>query len=1102
MKEKTAKRLGKMLALLAFMLLVPLGAFAQVITVKGTVVDSQGESVIGASVVEKGNAKNAAVTDLDGNFTLKVAKGKTLVISYIGMVSQEVKADAQLKVTMQEDAASLDDVVVVGYTSKARKDLTGSVGSISGAKLAAVPVASAAEALQGKIAGVQVSTVDGAPGADINIRIRGGSALGQSNKPLYIVDGFQQDNINDIPPTDIQSLDVLKDASLTAIYGARGGNGVVIVTTKSAQQGKLKVEFNAYGQLNYLAGAQEMLDAYEFVRYQQDKSIGNNGRMANFRYNYGNPADLDIYRTVTSHDWQDELMGGAALTQMYNATVSGGNDKIKFNTSLTQHTQDGIIEGTGVARTNMNTKIVAQLSPRLRLTINPRFTYRKDKGAGAGGIGKDGIVGILQWKPTNGIREFTTPPYIYDQTAEDMYWNIVSPMDDIDQHFTRKYSYTFINQGSLSWEITDGLVFRTDFAQSWIFQQQNNFFGSATSEANGTGFGNLPYATIGKTSRNKYTWTNTLNYNFTVKDDHNFSILVGHEMQHDQSSVTTQGSRQFTKAFDNNPEKVFDNMGQGTAYLSTSSKSTPTRMLSFFGQANYNYKHKYLLSLTMRADGSTKFAPGNQWGYFPSVSGAWVISDEAFMKNVKWLSQMKLRAAFGLAGNNDIGDDRWRYVYSINSNGGPSWNEQTENGEHYYTAGGTFPNEDIKWETTVTRNVALDLGFFNNRLTITPELYWNTTRDLLYTSNVPTTSGFGTQTRNVGQVTNKGIELTFNYNIFNKKNFTLDANLTMGMNKSKVDKLNGDDTVLWANSNNSKWKSEQDNFCLRVGDEVGLIYGFVYDGIYGFDEFDRTTGYNYQPKVDENGKQIPVEGLFGTVPGRIKFKDLSGPDGKPDGKIDEYDRTVIGNTNPRLQGGFGFSGTWKNFDFNANFVYFLDFDVLNATAYNLSANITNNENDPKNILSKFNYDNRWVYFGDTYTTDADGNRVIYYRNEPLLADPQHPEYLDLYEQINGTRTLWNPHDVTKRVTHSYFVEDGSFLRLQNLTVGYTLPQKMTKKWGVDRLRVYFTGSNLFCITSYSGYDPEVDIQNGLTPSVDYNRYPRSRSYLLGVNLTF
>ena len=284
-------------------LLLVCGQVSAQTTAKGTVIDATGEAVIGATVVEKGNPKNATVTDLDGNFTLKLQKAKTVVISYVGMTTQEVAAAPEMKVTLQDDNAALEEVVVVGYTSKARKDLTGSVGSISGAKLAVVPVASAAEALQGKIAGVQISTVDGAPGADVYIKIRGGAALGQNNQPLFIVDGFQQDNINDLPPTDIASIDVLKDASLTAIYGARGGNGVVVVTTKSAQQGKLKVEFNAYAQAKKLAGKQEMLDAYEFVKYQRDLSYNNKSNNYAFRTNFGNPADMDIYKTATTHDW-------------------------------------------------------------------------------------------------------------------------------------------------------------------------------------------------------------------------------------------------------------------------------------------------------------------------------------------------------------------------------------------------------------------------------------------------------------------------------------------------------------------------------------------------------------------------------------------------------------------------------------------------------------------------------------------------------------------------------------------------------------------------------------------------------------------------------
>ena len=1092
---------AKQLFCKACMLVMLLAAFPSALWAQsecsGTVVDQNNEPIIGATIVEKGNTKNAAISDIDGNFKMKVAAGKKLVVSYVGMVTQEVAAGQGLQIKLMDDAAAVEEVVVIGYTSKARKDLTGSVGSVSGAKLAAVPVASAAEALAGKIAGVQVTTVDGQPGADINIRIRGGSAISDSQdaKPLFIVDGFQTDNINDIPPTDIQSIDVLKDASLTAVYGARGGNGVVVVTTKSAQAGKIKVDFNAYGQLSWLAGKQEMLDTYEFVKYQLDGCIGSNSETSNFRRDFGNPNDLDIYKTKTTHDWQDELMGSAALTQMYNATVQGGNDKLRFSTSLTQHNQNGIIEGSGVRRTNMNTKINAQLAPNLRLLINPRFTYRRDLGAGASGIGTKGLIGVLNYRPTNGIREYTSRDEEWEDFNVERYWKLASPVDDINQNYNLKHSYSFTNQASLTWEIIPGLTFKTDLAQFWSFSDNNRFYGYLTDTAAGNE--NMPVAQITNTHNFKYTWTNTVNYALTLKDAHNLSFLLGQEIQHNQTKTNYQASRYFPQFIE--PRSALNNMGLGSAYASTSSLTTPNRMASFFGQANYNFKHRYLLSATFRADGSTRFAPGNQWGYFPAISGAWVVSEEPWW-NKDVVDNLKIRAAFGLSGNNNIGDDRWRYQYSINSSGGPSWGESTttKDGDKYYASDNLFPNTDIKWETTITRNLALDISLFKGRLTVTPEFYWNTTRDLLYRCQIPTTTGYSYQWQNVGKVSNKGIELTMNGDILRGKDYVLSANLTMGWNKTKVEKINGTDAYIPG----KKWDSE-DNFRLVEGQEVGLIYGYVFDGIYGFDEFHR-NGFNYAANDEEYLADNPgvqekptVEGLFGTAPGRIKLKDLNG-----DGKIDINDRTVVGNTNPKLQGGFGLNGRWKNFDFVANFTYMLDFDVINATAYDLSTACGASQTNPRNVLAKFAYDNRWVYYGDIYNTNADGTQSIYNLNEPLLSNSQHIDYLDVYESVNAGKTLWNPQDVTARYTLSNFVEDGSFLRLNDLTIGYTLPTSLTKKWGISRLRVYVTGSNIFCITGYSGYDPEVDIQNGLTPNVDYNRYPRSHSYLLGLNLSF
>ena len=1053
-----------------------------------TVTDSQGETVIGATVVEKGNTSNGVTTDLDGHFTLTVAKGKKLVISYIGMETQELDAVAgkELKVVLKDDSQALDEVVVIGYGSKARKDLTGSVGSVSGAKLAAVPVTSAAVALQGKIAGVQVTTVDGAPGADINIRVRGGTSVTQSNDPLYIVDGFQVDNINDIPPTDIASIDVLKDASLTAIYGAKGGNGVVIVTTKSAQQGKITVGVNAQMSVSKLSKKLDLMDAYDYVQYQYDWAASNGGMRSGpakyFRANFGNPNDLDLYKYAPTHDWQDQVMGETPLNYSTNVTVGGGSEKFRFNTSLTQSEDKGIILGSGVRRTNLNVKINAQLTKNLTLTMNPRFTYRRDTGAGGDKVGSGGIIDVLRYRPSNGLREFATwDPATVDPDDEAIF-AYTNPKSDIGQNVKLKHAYSYTNQFSLDWKPIEGLTLRTEAAHSIQFSDENNFFGRLTKT--GQDNSKMPVAEIKDKRKESYTWINTANYSFKTGQLHNWSALLGSEIHHTQTKENYQKNRYFPQNIE--ADRALNNMALGTPWESTSSLSTPNRTASFFGQINYNYDHKYLIAATMRADGSTKFAPGNQWGYFPSVSGAWVLSREGFLENNALISNLKLRAAIGLAGNNRIDDDQWRFLYSVNATGGPGFGEATQYGEQWFSVsdGKKFPNTKIKWETTLTRNVALDISLFGDRLTITPEFYWNTTKDLLYESVIPSTMGFTKQMQNIGQVTNKGIELSINGDILRGKDYVLSANFTFGMNKMKIDKLNDTDDILWILDD--RWKPDYDNYCLRVGDQVGLIYGFVYDGLYSPDEFyfDPTQNFLAVPNEGTVINTIYQDSNSGaaTLPGKIKFKDLDG-----DGQITENDRTVIGNTTPKFQGGFGLSGQWKNFDFTANFNYMVDFDVYNATNYMLSSSISNTNNF-YNVLADFTQKNRWTY------VRADGECL--YKNTNI--DGSVNEYITM----NAGKSLWNPADVEDKVTHSYFVEDGSFLRLQDVTIGYTLPSNLTKKWGMSKVRFYASASNLFILTGYSGYDPEVDVQSGLTPSMDYNRYPRSRSFVFGTNITF
>lgn len=668
---------------------------------------------------------------------------------------------------MKDDNSQLNEVVVVGYTSKARKDLTGSVGSISGAKLSVVPVTSAAVALQGKIAGVQVTTADGDPGADVNIRIRGAGSVTQSNEPLYIVDGFEAPNINDIPPSDIASIDVLKDASLTAIYGAKGGRGVVIVTTKSAAAGKVTVGFNGRLSVSKLSKKLDLMNAEEFANYQWDRAAAGATRSNATRYfrnNFGNPADLDLYKRATTHDWQDEVMGETPLNYSANVTVGGGSEKIRFNTSLTQSEDKGIILGSGVRRTNLNMKLDVNISKKLTLKFNPKISYRRDTGAGGDNIGSGGIIDVLKYRPMNGLREFA----FWDPTTvdpdEEANFSYTNPKNDIMTNVQKKHSYSVSNQAAIIWTPIKGLTFQSNVSYSFSFSDKNRFFGPLTK----TGLGNnkLPVAQITNTHKESYTWNNTLSYDWSFNKEHNFNALIGQEIQNSQTKETYQGNRYFPREIA--AEKAFNNMGLGTPYESLSGLSTPNRTASFFGQLGYNFKHRYLASFTFRADGSTKFAPGSQWGYFPSISGAWVLSEESWMKDIKWINNLKIRAAFGLTGNNSIDDDMWRYLYAVSSTGGPGFGESTENGDQYYAFGNgnKLTNAKIKWETVITRNLAADISLFDNRLTITPEVYWNTTRDLLYKSEVATTTGYSTQMRNIGKVTNKGVELSVSYDIF------------------------------------------------------------------------------------------------------------------------------------------------------------------------------------------------------------------------------------------------------------------------------------------------------------------------------------------------
>lgn len=1047
--------------------------------VSGTIVDENNEPLIGVTLIVKG-ASAGTVTNLDGNYTIQAPENGTLVVSYIGYENQEIKVNKRSKidVKMKPSAVALDEVVVTGYGSIRRSDITGSVASVSAESISKVAATSVTDALMGKMPGVQITTADGALDAEVNIRVRGGGSITQDNSPLYIVDGFPVDNINNIPPTDIATVDVLKEASMTAIYGARGANGVVVITTKSPKAGKTSIQFNSYLQTRTLAKKLPLMDNYEFVMAEYEYQLVRNGEsgVKGFNRNFGFYDDLDLYKYIEPNDWQEDIFGGTPLSQYYNLSIDGGSEKTKFNISFTRNKDEGQMIGSGLARNNIRMRLNHELFKGVKLETNINYMNRTVDGAGTGGTN---VKNALCFRPTNGLsNDFA---YDYDDENLDEAGNSLNstytPSEDTEQNYRKKIENKLSLQAALVWDIVNHLQFRSEFGINNDYTEDRRFWGPKSSTARGAGMNNQPSAERTKSHSEGYRLANTLTYRNFFKRAHSVNLMIGQEINHSQTDNTLMSARYFPISI--TADAALENFALGTPNQSTSFKDTPVRTSSFFGRALYDYRNRYYATFTFRADGSTKFAPGKQWGYFPAGSLAWRISNESWMKPVKFISDLKLRASLGLAGNNRIGNDLWQNIYRVKSgNSAPAFN----NGEYNYYEFGDVKylyDPDLKWETTITRNLGLDFGFFNNRLTGTIDLYWNTTKDLLVPSKIPNSSGYSEQLTNVGQTSNKGVEIAMSGAIIKSKNFNLNLNFNVSFNKNKVDKLASGETEWKQKALGSDWYGTY-NYKLEVGKTMGLIYGLVNDGMYTIDDFTfENNAWKLKPGI-ANASSFGSGG-FSFKPGGVKFKKQAPVDpNNPDSYVvTEDDFTVIGNTNPKMIGGFGFSGNWKSIDFTAFFNFMYDFDVLNANKFYLTSNLRHNNT---NLSMDMSLANRYRYVND------EGVNVA---NDPTAL-----------AALNQNASIYSWHSMTQGIVMSDIVEDGSFLRLGTLTIGYTLPKRWLWKLKVEKLRVYVSGSNLFTLTGYTGYDPEVNVQKGLTPGVDYNVTPRSRTYTVGINLNF
>lgn len=1091
--------LQKCFALLTVLMLTSVVSVAQSLTVTGTVTDAAGQPLVGVSVTVQGTTVGVS-TDATGKYSIKVPSAQSVLnFNYLGYVDQTKTVGAQkvIDIALVEDAQTLDEVVVIGYGTVKRRDLTGSVASVGGSDIQAMPVANAAQALQGRIAGVTITTTDGRPDAGVKVRVRGGGSITQSNDPLYIVDGFPVKDISDIPSSQIESIDILKDASSTAIYGARGANGVVIVTTKSPKGDKLSISYDGFVQWKTKTDVVDMLDPYDFTllnweyaasngtqtreSFEQAMAIGSkfSKPFTNGSGTFNNPEGLNAYKSAQGYNWMDQLMNKSAFSHSHNLNISGGNEKTKFNIGYNYINDEGLKIQSWYKRTNVSAKLQQVLAKGVLLDADVRYS----RSSVLGKFDDSRLSDILKYSPVAPLGDYNENTNNgLGVNAMNIKWNR-NPIDIVNDVYNRNDMNSVRGNLALSWEIIKGLTFRTEFGASQMWRENSSFTGSIAKNTPTKGGD----ATVKNTTSTRYRFANTLNYQVQgLNDQHSLTILVGQEITGNNSSDKTISGKDFPITYDfSRALAMLAQYNKATTTTPTeNSIDDPERMASFFGRVNYSFKDRYLLAATFRADGSSNFAPSNRWGYFPAASAAWRISEEPFMKGASnWLDNLKLRLSYGEAGNDRISSGLWRAQWIV-STGGYGSNNQAQN--YYEPATSMLINPELKWETTVTRNVGIDFGFFNNRLYGTIDGYWNTTKDLLLVNSLPPFAGFDSQMDNVGKTRNLGIEFSLGGDIVRNKDWRVSANFNIGFNKNKVEELSdGMSYKTYSSGIGTSSASPKDDFIFRVGSPVGLIRGYVSDGFYTASDFE----YNSKGVITlKNGvaNSLPVLGtvnMGGAYPGMMKLKKMGTKNNQTE--INEADDcVVIGNTNPKHTGGFNLNASWKNFDAMLAFNWSYGNDVYNYTRALLS---TGGKDYNRNFLGTFK--DRYKVFD-------------------INSQGQIEKITDLakLDAMNTNASTYYPfHEF--RVLTDEFVEDGSFLRLNNVTVGYTLPVKWTQKVAISKLRIYATVYNAWLWTNYTGMDPEVDAGSGRnstypTPGMDYGTYPRARTYTFGINLTF
>ena len=1117
--KKLKNKLHRQLLMGLLSCFLTFSVFAQETQISGTVKDAGSNELLpGVSVVVDGTTIGT-ITDFDGKFQLKVpSPNSVLVFSFIGYEVQKLplQGRSEVNVGLKAELQQIEEVVAIGYGVVKKKDLTGAVSSIKSEELTQNPVANVAQALQGKMSGVSVVAQDGRPGAEVNIRIRGGGSITQSNDPLIVIDGIPGGSLSDVPADQIESIDVLKDASSTAIYGSRGANGVILVTTKglTTKKGKTKVSYSGYLQAKEVAETNDVLNTQEYILHQWSymTAFGGNAPDAMASYYglgsaYGNHyAD---YADVPVHDYTNDLIRNA-MTQEHNISVSSATEKttIAFNANMID--DEGIKIKSGYERYNASLKLEHELYDNVKIGFNISYVESRTDGRESITNGRGTVLSsAFLFSPIDseyikGHGDLTQAPGFGngDVNLDPTYDPYKRTMDVEDI----KYYNRFRGIGYINWDIIDGLTFRSEIAANRV-HNEDQFYDA------GVGFADVNNRVQDRqaqlTLKRGFGYRSATTLNWQVQglgDDHNMSVLGGFEMSKSQSTSTRIEGYGYPANFDFETAMAKMQFAQLAYYddendLYTIAKSNfdfyndigvASTTTSAFGRFNYSYKGRYLFTATMRADGSSKFAPNNRWGYFPATALAWRVTDEPFMENTQnWLDNLKLRLSIGSAGSDNIPYDAWNALYDVNF---------SDNGVITYDPKGVLPNPDLKWETTISRNLGLDFGVFNGRIYGSAEVYWNNTKDLLGQVPINPTTGFTTQYQNIGKTSNKGIELSLGADLIRQNDFTLSVNATYNYNKNNIEELAEGIITDYGTDWNSTSTYPRKEFLFKEGTPVGTIIGYEYDGFYSTDDFNynSTTGQytlkdgvpyyedfnqigNYPNPFDVvNGDGEDIDAQI--FPGALKIKDTDG-----NGKITPDDATELGEIIPRHTGGFGLSAYYKGIDFSANFTY-----ALGGHVYNI-AKLLNTVGGKDNTFGA----NRLGFIRDAYKVydvNASGDLVAVTDPDALDALNANAKYHLPYHEFGLTLSEW--------------FEKSDYLRLNSLSVGYTLPKDITQNVGIQRLRVYFTGGNLFTLTGYSGLDPEVNTREQVnstaypTPGLDFGAYPRSRTYTFGLNVDF